>query len=138
MTTPVSYSLSSFLFFQITTQNLSEEKRAEYGTDYYDACATLTSNFINGCWEPVHVVNKIMKATTLCDPMPQYIVGMDGRFQLVPLVYNTPLNFQFFTVLNTIYRTLVPAVVRTSSKPAVALPTTTGNGKGNGIGGRGH
>lgn len=78
----------------------------------------------------MHVVNRIVQATTLVDPMPQYLIGMDGRFALMPLVHNSPLNFQFVFVMNTFFRKLIPAAVRNKGQaPAAAaggalLPTT--------------
>ena len=53
-------------------------------------------------WEPVHVVNKIVQATTLVDPMNQYLIGMDGRFELAPFVNNTPINFQLWAVMKCV------------------------------------
>ena len=81
-------------------------------------------------WDPVHVVNRIVQATTLVDPMPQYLIGMDGRFGLMPLVHNSPLNFQFVFVMNTFFRKLIPAAVRNKGEAAAVaaggalLPTT--------------
>lgn len=39
-------------------------------------------------------MRRILHATTIVDPMPQYLVGMDARFELVPLVTHMPLTFQ--------------------------------------------
>lgn len=75
--------------------------------------------------------------------MPQYIVGMDGRFAMVPMVFNTPLNFQAVLSLNTLFRKCIPAAVRAPSliKPpaaAVAVPTKTGKVKKKGNDNAGH
>ena len=39
------------------------------------------------------MVKATIKATLLTNPSPQYVVGMDGRFQFVPLVM-MPIQMQ--------------------------------------------
>lgn len=46
-----------------------------------------------GSWDPKNVVTFLLKATVLKNPSPQYIVGMDGRFEYIPLVM-LPIQMQ--------------------------------------------
>lgn len=64
--------------------------------------------------------------------MSQYIVGMDGRFALVPLVNAFPMDFQMWISMKTYFRNLIPAAASKGFAPQA--PT---NGGGNGKGKKG-
>lgn len=95
---------------------LDDVTKAEYGPEYLAAVQRLTSDHTDGCWDPSHVVNALMKATTAVMPRTQYIVGADATFYLLPLMnLPTPVVEKLMTV--SLLKELVPA----REKAALAL-----------------
>ncbi len=71
---------------------LSESKKAEYGVEYLNGITKKTIKMMGGSYDPRHVVNALVNATTAVKPKSQYIVGSDAKFQLLPMLcLNTPL-----------------------------------------------
>lgn len=69
---------------------------------------TLTSDHTDGCWDPNHVVNALVKATTAVKPRTQYIVGADATFYLLPLM-NLPTPVVEKLMVVSLLKRLVPA-----------------------------
>ena len=87
---------------------LDAKTKAEYGPEYLTAVQKLTADHTDGCWDPRHVVDALVKASTAVTPRTQYIVGSDAVFYLLPLLHlPTPVVEQL--MIKTVLQDLVPA-----------------------------
>ena len=87
---------------------LDAAKREEYGPAYLDACVELTNNQTEGCWDPRHVVNSLVRASTATRPRTHYIVGSDAKYQLLPMLM-LPTDFVERLITKGLLGDLIPA-----------------------------
>jgi hypothetical protein len=85
---------------------LEKSKRDEYGEEYLLECQRLSFEHTKSSWDPKNVVNTLSDAVTLVEPDTQYIVGIDAKFKLLPLLL-LPANILDGLISSTI-RSLVP------------------------------
>lgn len=91
-----------------TYDGLDAAKREEYGPAYLDSCIKLTNDQTDGCWDPRHVVNSLIKAVTSSRPREHYIVGGDAKFYLLPLLM-LPTSLVEKAVVKSKLQDLIPA-----------------------------
>jgi hypothetical protein len=87
---------------------LDAKTKAEYGPEYLTSVQKLTSDHTDACWDPKHVVNALIKATTAVTPRTQYIVGADAIFYLLPLM-NLPTPLVEQLMVKSLLKEMVPA-----------------------------
>lgn len=103
---------------------LDAKTKAEYGPEYLTAVQKLTSDHTDACWDPKHVVNALIKATSAVNPRTQYIVGADAIFHLLPLM-NLPTPVVEQLMVKSLLTELIPA----REKAALALQEKEKEGK---------
>lgn len=69
-------------------------------------------HFMNGGWDPRHVVTAITHATTGTQPRPLYVIGLDAKvnFSLVDLL---PVRVKEAIVIQHGFKNMVPAATKT-------------------------
>lgn len=68
-------------------RGMSEEKQKEYGEPFMMEIVRLCNTVTTAAsWDPKNVLRALRHATTAVSPRRQYLIGMDGRFLLTPLM----------------------------------------------------
>lgn len=93
---------------------------------YHQGCRERTKIFTENCWDPQNVVDQMVHAVTQRRPRPQYLVGLDAKFQ-APAISMLPRRMVDM-FLNSMYHTLRPAAAQSPRKGG----SVAGGAKGKG------
>ncbi|TFJ82563.1 hypothetical protein NSK_005989 [Nannochloropsis salina CCMP1776] len=91
-------------------QGMEREKQEEYGETFKEEIVRIASS-VTTCasWDPSNVLRALRHATTADSPRRQYLIGMDGRFLLSPVMMLPERLVHFLTWLGSRRYRLCPA-----------------------------
>ena len=93
-------------------REMDQAKQEEYGEAFLTEIQRMISLTQPYAWHPKNVLRVLRHATTALRPRRQYLVGMDGRFFLVPLMSLPEQVFDWFSWFGSQRWRLKPAAIR--------------------------